>query len=273
MAYTEITINVLEDNKEIILAELHEIGFDGVWDKGHELCAYIETDVFNHKLLYDTLAKYRMENHFSHKAIEDTNWNEEWEKNYDPVYIDDRVYVRSPFHPPDDSYDYEVIIQPQMSFGTGHHQTTRIMMEMMLTMDFDKKEVLDMGTGTGVLAIFASLLGGTSVLGIDNDSNSLENANENLKYNEVTGVTYAHGSHESIPNKSFDIILSNITKNINLSLLPHLAKKVSKGGYLVMAGFLTFDLEEVNREVLKYSMTAERNISLADWECILYKKI
>jgi ribosomal protein L11 methyltransferase len=272
MAYTEITIPVIDEMKDIVLAELHELGFEGIWDKGNELSAYILTDLFSHKQLYDTLAKYKMENHFNHQLVPDQNWNKEWEKHYDPVYIDDRVYIRSPFHEPKSSFRHELIIQPQMSFGTGHHQTTRMMVEMMLTMDFKNKSILDMGTGTGVLAIFSSILGASKVIGVDNDENSVENANQNLKYNKVNDVTFLHGSHETIPTESFDIILSNITKNINLSLLPHLVEKVSVNGYLVLAGFLNFDLDEMDRSVKEFSFKIKRNISLGDWECLLYQK-
>ena len=272
MAYTEITVLVLDEQKDIVLAELHELGFEGTWDKGNELVAYIPSNLFQHKEVYDTLAKYGMENNFSHQLLEDKNWNEEWEKNYDPVFIDERVYVRSPFHPSVSTYQHEIIIQPQMSFGTGHHQTTRLMIEMMLTMDFSHRLVLDMGTGTGVLVILASMLGASEVCGIDNDLNSVENAIENLKYNKVKKVNYVHGSHDAIPDRDFDIVLSNITKNINVSLLPHLVESVSPDGYIVLSGFLGFDLLEMDKLARKLSLKIVRNMNLGDWECLLYQK-
>lgn len=271
--YIEVTIPLLDERKDIIIAELTDLGYDGIWDKGNELSAYIETEKFQHKSIYDMLGKYGMENSFSYVALESQNWNEAWEKNYDPIWVDDRVYIRSPFHQPDANALHEIIIQPQMSFGTGHHETTRLMVEMMLTENFGGKSVLDMGTGTGVLAFFAHKLGATELVGIDYDQNSVENAADNLKYNPGVDVTFLHGSFEAIPDRKFDVVLSNITKNINMELLPHLAKHVSTGGKLMLAGFLNFDLKEVDAKVSSHGFELVRNNSIGDWECLLYKKL
>ena len=214
-----------------------------------------------------------MENSFSYSQVVNRNWNEEWEKHYEPIYVDDRVFVRSPFHEANTSVSYEIIIQPRMSFGTGHHETTQLMMEMMLTDNIEGKSVLDMGTGTGVLAFLASRMGASEVIGIDNDENSVENARDNLKYNDVEHVSFLQGSAESIPSRNFDVVLSNITKNINVALLPHLVKHVSNRGKIILAGFLNFDLEEVNQLVTNFGFALERNISKGDWECLLYKKL
>ncbi|MCB0733917.1 MAG: 50S ribosomal protein L11 methyltransferase [Flavobacteriales bacterium] len=272
MSYVEVTVQVLDEWKDIVQAELHELGYSGIWDKGSELSAYIEQDAFNHKAVYDTLAGHGMENHFSYQILEDQNWNAVWEANFDPVEIDDRVIVRSPFHTEAPSFQHEIIIQPQMSFGTGHHETTRLVIMAMLGLNFMDKSVLDMGTGTGVLAVLAHRLGARHVVGIDNDLNSVENAQENLKYNTGVDVVYLHGSSDVIPDQSYDIVLSNITKNINVKLLPELVKRVCTGGTLVMAGFLNFDLDEVNQLVVSHNMQLERNISLGDWECLVYTK-
>ncbi|MFT5513282.1 MAG: ribosomal protein L11 methyltransferase, partial [Bacteroidia bacterium] len=168
-AYIEVTIPVLDERKEIISAELVELGYEGVWEEGMMLKGYIPKNAFKHKVLYDTLAKYTMENSFSYVELADQNWNLEWEKHYDPILVDETVFVRSPFHDAMTNVRHEVIIQPQMSFGTGHHETTQLMIEMMLTIDFTSKAVLDMGTGTGVLAFLSSLLGAKVVVGIDYD--------------------------------------------------------------------------------------------------------
>lgn len=271
--YIEVTIPVLDEHKEIITAELIDLGYEGFWEDGMSIKAYIENGQFNHKLLYDTLGKYRMENSFSYGELPNQNWNQEWEKNYNPILVDDCVYVRSPFHSPMETVDYEVIIQPQMSFGTGHHETTQLMIEMMLTVELTNQVVLDMGTGTGVLAFLSKYMGAKEVIGIDYDLNSVENAIENLKYNDVQNVSFLHGSFEAIPDMSFDTILSNITKNINMGLLPHLAKKISNGGHLILAGFLNFDLKEVDSITSALGFELIRNVSKGDWECLLYKKI
>jgi ribosomal protein L11 methyltransferase len=270
-SYLEVTIPVLDELKEIVSAELVDLGYEGFWEDGSSIKAYVQSSSFEHKLLYDTLAKYGMENSFSYAEMPDQNWNETWEKNYDPILVDDVVFVRSPFHTPNSSVDYEVVIQPQMSFGTGHHETTQLMIEMMLTESFKGSTVLDMGTGTGVLAMLSSLLGATDVVGIDYDQNSVDNAKENLKYNEVNNVSFLYGSHEAIPSRDFDIILSNITKNINVGLLPHLVKRLSTDGYIILAGFLNFDLKEVDSIATDLGLTIVRNVSKGDWECLLYK--
>lgn len=270
--YIEVIIPLLDENKEIIIAELGDLGYEGFWDQGNELRAYIEASQFAHKRLYDTLGKYKMENHFSYTEMVQKNWNEEWEKNYEPILVGNRVFVRSPFHTPNTDVDYEVVIQPQMSFGTGHHETTQLMIEAMLTISFDKQSVLDMGTGTGVLAMLAEMLGANEVVGIDYDENSVENAKDNLQYNTCKQVSFLHGSYEAIPNRNFDIVLSNITKNINMELLPFLVSHVSNNGYLILAGFLNFDLQEVDDKVTAHGFKLLRNISKGDWECLLYQK-
>ena len=272
-AYIEVTIPVLDDRKEIITAELVNLDYEGVWEEGMSLKGYIPKSAFAHKLLYDTLAKYGMENSFKYVEVEDQNWNEEWEKHYDPILVDDRVHVRSPFHEAVEGIPYEVVIQPQMSFGTGHHETTQLMIEMMMTVNFVDKTVLDMGTGTGVLAFLSNLLGATNVVGIDYDQNSVDNAKENVKYNPSANVSFLHGSYEAIPSQTFDIVLSNITKNINMGLLPHLAKHTSIEGHLLLAGFLNFDLEEIDKATTDLGFELVRNISKGDWECLLYKRI
>ncbi len=271
--YTEVTIPLLDDIKDIVNAELINLGYEGTWDKGNELVAYIQTAQFEHKKLYDMLGKYSRENSFSYTRIENKNWNEEWEKNYDPIWIDDRVYVRSPFHKGNKEVKHEIVIQPKMSFGTGHHETTQLMMEMMLTSDLQNKLVLDMGTGTGVLSFFASQLGADSVIGIDIDQNSVENARDNVKYNKCTNVSFLNGSEEAIPSQKFDVVLSNITKNINMGLLPHLAKHVSNNGLLILAGFLNFDLKEIDNLVSGLGFKVTRSNSKGDWECLLYTKM
>jgi ribosomal protein L11 methyltransferase len=271
-SFIEVTIPVLEDHKDIITAELFDLGYEGFWDEGMILKAYIDASLFQHKLLYDKLGVYGMENSFSYSLMPDQNWNMEWEKHYDPILVDDTVFVRSPFHDAQVGVEYEVIIQPQMSFGTGHHETTQLMIEMMLTIDFKGKTVLDMGTGTGVLAFLSGFMGASDIVGIDYDQNSVDNAQENLKYNSVQHVSFLHGSFEAIPDRKFDVVLSNITKNINMGLLPHLANHTSPSGYLILAGFLNFDIKEINQKTIDLGFKLIRNVSKGDWECLLYTK-
>ena len=271
-AYVEVTIQILDEKKDVVTAALEEIGYEGFWDKGLELIAYIAKDDFDHKKLYDTLSEFKMENSFKHGELAPQNWNATWEENYHPIQLENRLLIRSPFHKAQPEIPLEVVIQPRMSFGTGHHETTRLMAEMMLTMDFQGQSVLDMGTGTGVLAFLAEKLGGTDVWGIDNDLNSVENAKDNVASNPESKATFLHGSADAIPSRKFNIVLSNITKNINVSLLPSLVEAVSNQGYLILAGFLNFDLKEIDDLVTGYSFELKRNSSIGEWECLLYQK-
>ena len=158
-AYIEVTIPVLDERKEIITAELVNLDYEGVWEEGMSLKGYIPKSLFAHKTLYDTLAKYGMENNFKYAEVQDKNWNEEWEKHYEPILVDDQVYVRSPFHETKQGIPFEVIIQPQMSFGTGHHETTQLMIEMMLTTYIKDKPCIRHGNRHRSVGIFEQSFG------------------------------------------------------------------------------------------------------------------
>lgn len=270
--YITVRIPCLDEQKEILCAELDVLGSDGVWDKGIEVEAYFPKEIWDQKVLYDMLSNYGLENSFHISTLEDKNWNQEWESGFDPIRIDDEVLIRATFHEHEPGFKYELVIDPRMSFGTGHHATTRLMIDMMLTMDLQGKKVLDMGSGTGVLSFLAAQMGASEVIGVEVDSNSVDNARDNSKYNLSTGVRFIEGSHEAMPDIEFDIILSNITRNINRSLLPHLIKKLLRDGYLVMAGFLNFDLEEMVQLCADHGARLIRNKSLDDWEVIIVQK-
>jgi len=270
--YITVRIPCLDEQKEILCAELNALGSEGVWDKGTEVEAYFPKEGWDQKQLYETLSNYGLENSFHVAILEDKNWNEEWESGFDPIRIDDEVLIRATFHEQERGFKYELVIDPRMSFGTGHHATTRLMIDMMLTMDLSGKKVLDMGSGTGVLSFLAAQMGAAEVVGVELDSNSVDNARDNAKYNPSEGVSFFEGSHEAIPDTQFDVILSNITRNINRTLLPHLMEKLLTNGYLVMAGFLNFDLEEMVRLCAEHGARLIRNKSLDDWEVIIVEK-
>jgi ribosomal protein L11 methyltransferase len=268
-----IRIPCLDEIKEILNAELENLASDGIWDKGNELVAYFPIQTFVEKDLYNVLSKYNLENSYHITELEDKNWNEEWEKNYQPVIIDKDVIIRAHFHESTDDYKHEIVITPRMSFGTGHHATTKLVIEMMLTQNFENKSVLDMGSGTGVLSFLAKQQGAQAVLGIDNDPNAVQNAIDNLKYNLHEGVNFLEGSFDAIPDQKFDIILSNITRNTNKLLLPHLTNRLLTGGIMVLAGFLNFDLEEMVEYCKELGMQMVKNANEGEWESIIVKKI
>lgn len=267
----QITVICTDELKEVISAELDLLQFDGIWDEGDRLNAYISSNVFVEKDLYNMLSKYGMENSYSQSIIEDKNWNEEWEANFKPFYIDNALAVRASFHPAEKDFKYEIVIDPKMSFGTGHHETTELMLRMMFTTEFTDKKVLDMGCGTGVLAILADKFGANSVTAIDNDINSVENASENTKYNRASSVECIHGGVEAIDGV-FDVALSNITKNINKSLLPQLSAHVVEGGYVIISGFLDFDRDEMVQAALDSDLLLEDHMDKNKWQCLKLRK-
>jgi len=272
VSHIKVRIPCLDELKDILCAELDALGSEGVWDKGTEIEAYFPTDVWDQKALYNRLAVYGLENSFHTSELENKNWNEDWESSFEPVRIDRDVLIRATFHKPENGFKYELVIDPKMSFGTGHHETTRLMVDMMLTLDLNGKKVLDMGSGTGVLSFLANQLGASEVLGLEIDPNAVQNSVENSKYNPSEDVNFIQGSHEQIADQKFDIILSNITRNINQMLLPHLMKALLKDGYLVMAGFLTFDLEETVNSCHDLGGKLIRNKNMGDWEVIIVQK-
>jgi len=272
MEYIQANIPCLEEKKEIITAELEQIGYEGFWEEGQKINAFIEREKLDEKLLYDTLAKYGMENSYSLSDLEDRNWNQEWESNFNPVQIDQHVLIRASFHEPLEGIAHEIVINPEMSFGTGHHETTELMVRMMLQMDFKDKVVLDMGSGTGVLAILASQLSAEKVVAIENHKGSVANCIDNVAINQISNVEVIEGSIDACPQQSFDIILSNITKNINQSLLPACVNMLAESGYLLISGFLDFDKQEMRQYCEALGLEFVQDMEINKWQGMLFVK-
>ena len=234
--------NISQEQSDVLIAQLSEIGFEGFEEEENRLKAFIVSTAYNEKLLQNISAPLQL--HFSKTIIEETNWNQVWESNFDPVIVDDFVAVRADFHEPVKDIQLEIVITPKMSFGTGHHATTYMMMQQMREIDFTNKSVFDFGTGTGVLAILAEKLGAKNILAIDNDSWSIENAAENIKRNDCTAIDLKFADIAPM-NGKFDIILANINKNVILENLEDLSKQLSVSGCVVLSGLLPEDEEDV----------------------------
>lgn len=269
MNYQEynFTIQGTEDfHQDLLINSLSGIGFDTFEDLGSGFKAYIPDGKDIGRQLKEIASLYSDMFTFSFEvnSIPHQNWNEIWESNFQPLLVNDRCYIRATFHEPRPEYEFEIIIDPKMAFGTGHHQTTALMMELMMETDFRNKKVLDMGCGTGILAILASHLGAAEITAIDYDQICFESTVENSSLNKVDNIRPLCGSKEVIPEASFDIILANINRNILLDQIDRYAEVLSPGGVIFFSGFyenpdLNIIINKSNTYCLKYISHKKQN--------------
>lgn len=248
MNYHEFAIRCHPDFIDILIAEFSGLGFDTFQENESGFITYLE-GTFESNLLEDLSDRYSDSASFTYsiKETEKQNWNKEWEKNYDPIIIDETCVVKAPFHTELPPYPIELIITPKMSFGTGHHETTYLMLAEMLTIDFKGKKVLDAGTGTGVLAILAKIKEASSVFAFDIDDWCVENTAENANENGVE-VEVIKASIEDINLKhEYDVVLANINKNILLSQMKYYKKALHNKGTLLLSGFYEDDLKDIKK--------------------------
>jgi len=271
MNYYELIFSVIatEDyHQDLLINTLGDIGFDTFEEIGSGFKAYIPVDEYNSDRLEDALNQYRELFDFSYEVhlIEQKNWNAEWESNFEPITINNRIFVRATFHQPRPEFEYEIVIDPKMAFGTGHHQTTSMMLEYILETEFSGKKVLDMGCGTGILAIMAAKLGAGTVAAIDYDPVCYDSTIENAALNNVKNITALCGSKEIIPNEQYDIILANINRNILLDQLQRYSEVLKPGGELYLSGFyLSPDLDMLTEAALKYNIKYVSHKTNKDW--------
>ena len=249
--------------QDLLISGLGEIGFDTFEEVDGGFKAYIPANEFDPEKLEGQLAEFRALFSFSHEVslVPHQNWNQLWEQNFEPIAIKDQLFVRATFHNPQPGFRYEIIIDPKMAFGTGHHQTTSMMLEWLLENDIAGKKVLDMGCGTGILAIMASKLGAGCVTAIDCDPVCYESTIENARLNHIENITALCGSKEVIPNEQFDVILANINRNILLDQMEQYARVLRPGGELYLSGFYEIpDLSIIAEELSNYGL-----------KCVLHK--
>ncbi len=271
MQYLEFNIPCNAELGEILMAELSEAGFDSFLQDEDHIMAYVEQEAFDPEELRIVLEYYNI----SHDAIrknlmENKNWNEAWESNYQSVVVADKCYIRADFHEPKPQYPYEIIIQPKMSFGTGHHATTSQMMELMLVKDLRGKTVLDMGCGSGLLAILAYKMGAKMITAVDNDEWAYKNTLENIVRNKVQSTHVVLGEIGDVEHEKYDIILSNITKNINLEYIEHYAGMMEKNGRLIVSGFYESDLEDIKNHAIKFGFRLLSNKTTNNWTAAIF---
>lgn len=259
----------------ILSAQLGEIGFESFVDNEDGITAYIQGDLFDSNNIESILADFPLESKitYSHKQIEDKNWNEEWEKNYfSPLIIDDKCIIQSTFHNVPPTYDYNILIDPKMAFGTGHHQTTELMIREILREDFTGKSLLDMGCGTAILAILASMRGANPITAIDIDKWAYDNAIENLNLNSIENITVQIGGAELLGANTFDVILANINRNILLNDIHAYVAVLNEGGSLFMSGFYVEDIPSIKEECEKHGLTFSHSNEKENWVAVKFTK-
>ena len=270
MSYTQVSFShISSEKKELLIALLSEAGFDGFEETDDTLHAFAPSSSFDDMSLKNISEKINVE--YTTASLPDTNWNQVWESNFEPVLVGDFCAVRAGFHNPVVNVAHEIIINPKMSFGTGHHATTYMMIEQMKSISMARKKVLDFGTGTGVLALLAVKCGATDVTAIDNDEWSIANAGENFDINGIEGIhlLLADSLHTG---GQFDVILANITRNVILDNFSSFVDHLATGGILLLSGLLeddeTYVVEAASRNKLELLNRMQRE----KWICVKFKK-
>jgi ribosomal protein L11 methyltransferase len=277
MEYTKITCTLSPDNelaREMLVAELGNVGFESFVETEDTVEAYIPAGIYMPELL---LSDSLTNNEFfsfssSAEVIADQNWNEVWEQNYfEPLLIEEQCMIRAPFHEEYPDANYQIIINPKMAFGTGNHETTHLMIKAMLDLDLNNKNVLDMGCGSGVLSILASQKGATEITAIDIDEWSTNNTVENASLNQITNIFVLLGDAELLTDQQFDVILANIQRNILLQDMDAYRKVLKKGGILVMSGFYISDLEAIVEKAGVLDLELIQSDERSEWCAACFK--
>lgn len=275
MNYLEFNFEIepLQPASEILIAELGLAGFESFVEHETGITAYIPKEEFEESSLSEVQILQSEEFSISYtlKEIEQVNWNEEWEKNFHPIMVDDTCCVRAPFHPaPDVAFD--IIIEPKMSFGTGHHATTHMMIQHILKNDFQGKRVLDMGCGTGVLAILAEKRGAEEIDAVDIDNWCYLNTVENVERNKCERITAYEGGAEILMGRIYDSIIANINRNILLQDISTYAKCLKAGGELYLSGFYQQDIPVIQEECEKQGLELKDELEREEWVALRFLK-
>mgnify|MGYP000075762611 CR=1 FL=1 len=282
MFYTELTFHIspyVEDIADAIIAELGDLGYDSFSYSDDGFKAYIPSKNFNEEQVKSLEILSFFQSLYTitwEKAeIENQDWNKIWEENFTPILVQDRILVRAGFHPSIDNIEHEIIIDPKMSFGTGHHATTALMLETILDMkpNFSGKKVLDMGCGTGILSIMAVQAGAQSVTGIDIDEWAYNNALENIRLNNTNDIQVALGGAEQIPAfGTFDIVFANINRNILLNDIRHYSECMKPGAFLYMSGFYVQDIPAIEEECKHNGLALLSHTEKNNWAAVKVQK-
>ncbi|MFA5300963.1 MAG: 50S ribosomal protein L11 methyltransferase [Lutibacter sp.] len=262
-----------EPGTEILIAELGEVGFESFVENEDGVEAFIQKTDWNEHILDDiyVLNSKEFEISYEMQEIEQTNWNIEWEKNFNPIQVDGLVSIRAPFHE-NPNLKYDIVIEPKMSFGTGHHETTHMMIQHLLDLDVAGKKVLDMGCGTGILAIFAEMKGANPIDAIDIDNWCYQNSLENVERNNCKHITVFEDDASLLKNKKYDVIIANINRNILMNDMHVYANCLNSNGVILLSGFYKDDIPVIDAEVSKYGLKLNKQIERNTWVSLKYVK-
>ncbi|MFD1314119.1 50S ribosomal protein L11 methyltransferase [Namhaeicola litoreus] len=259
-------IEPLQPAAEILIAELGEVGFESFVENENGVDAFIQQEDWHENILdsIQILQSDEFKITYSTEEIEQVNWNEEWEKNFEPISVKDMVSVRAPFHK-NPNLTYDIVIEPKMSFGTGHHETTHMMIEQLLSLDLKEKDVLDMGSGTGILAIFAEMKGAKHTDAIDIDEWCYENALENIERNQCSHIDVYKGDVGLLKDQRYDLIIANINRNILLNDLAAYHGCLKNGGILLLSGFYVEDVTALRAAAENLGMKYDGKLEKNNW--------
>ncbi|OGS71712.1 MAG: ribosomal protein L11 methyltransferase [Flavobacteria bacterium RIFCSPLOWO2_12_FULL_35_11] len=266
-------VNPKEPATEILIAELGEVGFESFVENEEGVEAFIQKTDWNSQVLDDiyVLKSGEFQISYEMREIEQTNWNIEWEKNFNPIQVDGLVSIRAPFHE-NPNLKYDIVIEPKMSFGTGHHETTHMMVQHLLDLDVAGKKVLDMGCGTGILAIFAEMKGAKPIDAIDIDNWCYQNSLENVERNNCKHISVYEGDASLLKDKKYDVIIANINRNILLYDMHVYASCLDENGVILLSGFYKEDIPVIDTEVSKYGLKLDKQIERNNWVALKYVK-
>ena len=271
----QFIINPVQPGSEILLAELGEKDFESFEETENGITAYIQQQFDHPQILNDVqvLTSTEFDISYTKETINQVNWNEEWEKNFTPIDVDGICYVRAPFHEAKNT-DYEIVIEPKMSFGTGHHETTYLMMKYLLQLDLTQKKVLDMGCGTAILAILAMMRGAQTADAIDIDRWCYENSIENIEKNNIQNVQVIEGDASVLPHQpTYDIVIANINRNILLEDMHKYVQTMKETSEILFSGFYTEDIPAIKAEAEKNGLVFVDNLEKNNWTALYFKKL
>lgn len=278
MNYIELECTIENDIElvsDILSSLLGEIGYDSFVDTESGLLAYIPENIFdinNLNSIEIPINNVNVNITYKTQRIETKNWNAEWEQSYEPIIVEEQCIVRAPFHAIENKYKYDIVISPKMSFGTGHHETTFLILKEILTLDLENKTVLDMGCGTGILAILASMRGAKQVTAIDNDDWVIDNVLENIEINKTSNVSVLIGDFNIEFPLIYDVIFANINKNALLQGLANLSKVIKKDGLLILSGLYIADKEAMLKEAAKQGFAFVSDSVKGKWIALKFIK-